>query len=246
MMSAKVVEGSTKDSATEKGKVCEEDFFSDTDDEESFDDFGQEPVDDSVGRIPSEQREIKTTKSQPQDSQQYMTSSSYDKFSAGLNTSGYKTYSNRSSLQPTGRYSSSYGDYDGLGHDSYTGLYGSGPRSLTARVADGMSSGYYYGYGSHGSDALLSSRAESYSIIPRLSSRSRQVMREGYDISLSAGIGSSGHRAGTAGLKAMYDVRKRQILCNYNFDDTARVVIASIKIHRSKYILLAKPVIGHE
>ena len=45
-MSAKVVEGSTKDSGAEKGRVYEEDFFSDTDDEESFDDFGQEPVDD--------------------------------------------------------------------------------------------------------------------------------------------------------------------------------------------------------
>ena len=211
-MSAKVVEGSTKDNAAEKGKVYEEDFFSDTDDEESFDDFGQEPVDDSVGRVPSEQKELKTTKGQLRDPQQYQTSSSYDRFSAGLDTSGYQTYSNRSSLQPTGRYSSSYGDYDGLGHDSYSGLYGAGSRSLTSRVADSLSSGYYHGYGSYGSDALLGLRPESYSNGPRLSSRSRQVMREGYDMSLSAGIANSGHRAGTAGLKAMYDVRKLRII----------------------------------
>ena len=224
-MSAKAVEGSEAGKTKTSDNI--DDYLTGTDDEESFDDFGQEPVDNLVAKDPPTQ------------------SGAYDKFSSALDTSGYKSaldssvgykpYSPKisSSSVQSGRHSSSYvpsrsslyGDYEPLGHDTYSGLYGTGSRSLSARVADSLSSGYYPGYGSGsygpgtygyesqmgpriGGSTLYTEGLEGYGTSPRLSSRSRQVMREGYDLSLSAGLNSSRQQnAGVAGLKAVYDVR---------------------------------------
>ena len=224
-MSTQAVEGSKKQQETSDNI---DDYLSDTDDDEDFDDFGQEVVENVAKDPPRE-------------------SGTYGKLSSPLDYSGgYKSYSSKtSSSSQSARYSSEYvpsgsseyvprssthGGYEGLGHESYTGLYGMGSRSLSARVADSLSSGYFssyrsgaygssgYGSGVHGSETPMAPRVgsmlyteglEGYGTNPSLSSRSRQVMREGYDLSLSAGVGSGSRQqgAGVAALKAVYDVR---------------------------------------